>query len=153
MSDIRVFEHCSTFSTTMEQMTEFHDAPDALRKLTPPLLLIQKVRDKRTSLTSGELEFVLWFGPFPVRWEARHEPGPTETSFVDRMLRGPLASWEHQHIFQQTEQGIALIDRITFVHKRGIAGVFSRLIFDGIPLQMLFMYRHWRTRRALASSH
>ncbi len=150
MSDIKVFEHCSIFATTMERIIAFHDAPDALRKLTPPVLVMQRVRDERISLTSGELEFVLWFGPVPVRWVARHEPGPTTTSFVDRMVRGPLASWEHQHIFEDKQDGVMLIDRITYEHKPGIAGLCSRLIFDGVLLHVLFIYRHWRTRWALS---
>jgi ligand-binding SRPBCC domain-containing protein len=151
-TQIKVFEHRSTFSTTIGRMIAFHEAPDALDKLTPPILRLKCVRDERTSLTTGEVEFILWFGLIPVRWVARHEPGPTATSFMDRMLRGPLALWEHRHIFQEVEQGVLLIDHITFAHKVGIAGLFSHLIFDGVALHVLFRYRHWRTRRALAAS-
>lgn len=129
----------------------FHNEANALARLTPPppLMFVQVLRDDRTSLTEGELEFRLWFGPVPVHWLARHEPGPIPTSFVDRMIAGPLAYWEHQHIFQETAEGVTLIDRITLGHKGGTAGLWTRLIFGRLPLRLLFMYRHLRTRLSL----
>jgi ligand-binding SRPBCC domain-containing protein len=136
----------------MEAMVHFHEAPDALKVLTPPPLFVQMVRDARVSLTQGEVEFILWFGPLPIRWTARHEPGPTETSFIDRLLTGPMASWEHQHIFRTVDHGVELTDKITFAHKPGWRGILTRLVFDGLPLRFLFWYRHWRTRRALEKS-
>ena len=120
--------------------------------VNPPPIAIQIVRDARVSLTQGEIEFRLWLGPVPVRWLARHEPGPTASSFVDRMLKGPMAIWEHQHSFRAVASGVELTDRIALAHAAGWKGLLTRLFFDGIPLRMLFVYRHWRTRRALRES-
>lgn len=145
-----VFEHRSVIPTTLERMWAFHDAPRAFSTLTPPPIFIHVLRDSRTSLTEGELEFQLWFGPFPVYWHARHEPGPTPTSFIDRMLTGPAAVWVHEHIFTEVEGGVELRDRITIAHKPGgFWGLFTRLFFGGLPLRLLFIYRHWRTRRSV----
>ncbi len=127
----------------------FHEDPHALAVLTMPPTFVQVLRDERISLTAGEIEFKLWMGPWPVRWLARHEPGPTDASFTDRMLRGPMAEWVHQHIFEPVDEGVRLIDRITFAHPPGVRGWLTRLVFDGLPLRVLFMYRHWRTKRAV----
>lgn len=135
---------------TVHDLMAFHADPRALARLTMPPTFIQVVRDERTSLVDGEIEFYLWVGPIPVRWIARHEPGPTPTSFVDRMLTGPMARWEHQHLFVDVDGGTELVDRITLDHRPGWRGLVTRLLFDGLPLRLLFMYRHWRTRRALA---
>lgn len=143
---MRVFEHRSILPTTAKALFDFHSAPRAFLTLTPPPIFIQALRDDRTSLTDGTLEFRLWFGPIPVRWVARHEPGPIPTSFVDRQLSGPLAYWEHHHIFQPAVNGAELIDRITLAHKPGLTGLLTRLVFDGLPLRLLFIYRHLRTR-------
>lgn len=147
----KVFEWRSVVPTTLDKMVGFHNDPRALRTLTPPPMIMQVLRDDRTALTEGEIEFRLWFGPVPVRWLARHEPGPIESSFIDRMIDGPMAYWEHQHIFREVSGGVELLDHITLAHKPGLAGVFSRLIFDGLPLRILFIYRHLRTRLALPS--
>lgn len=149
MKQPRRFEHRSLIPAPIDRVIAFHADPAALRRLSMPPTFVQVLHDARTSLTEGEIEFNLWLGPLPLRWVARHEPGPTETSFTDRMIRGPMASWVHQHIFEPAPRGTLLIDRITYEHRPGLAGVFTRLLFDGVPLRVLFMYRHWRTRRAL----
>jgi ligand-binding SRPBCC domain-containing protein len=144
----KIFEYRSVIPTSMDAMWQFHAAPSALTTLTPPPLFIQIVRNGRVSLTEGEVEFRLWFGPVPVRWLARHEPGATPTSFIDRMLEGPMAVWVHRHNFRAVAGGIELHDQITLRHRSGWRGVLTRLVFDGLPLRVLFAYRHWRTRRA-----
>lgn len=145
----RHFEHRSTMATTLEQVVAFHADSRALSRLSMPPTRIQVLHDDRESLTSGRIAFRLWLGPVPVRWVAEHMPGPTPSSFTDVMVEGPLARWEHQHIFQQVGDGVVLIDRIAFEHKSGLRGMLTRLVFDGLPLRILFMYRHWRTRKAV----
>jgi ligand-binding SRPBCC domain-containing protein len=150
MAASKTFEHRSLIPAPAERVMAFHQDPRALSKLILPLTPIQILRDDRTTLTSGEIEFNLWMGPFPIRWVAEHMPGPIPTSFTDRMVRGPLALWEHQHRFEPLGDSTQLVDHITFAHKSGLVGWFTRLMFDGLPLRLLFIYRHWRTRRALA---
>lgn len=146
----KTFEHSTVFpNTTLDAMIAFHNAPDVFAKLTPPPIFAQIHRRDLNSLTDGEMEFTLWMGPIPIRWLAQHEPGPTEHSFQDRMMRGPVAYWLHRHIFEETEGGVRLIDRITIAHKPGLPGLLTRLMFDGLPLRILFIYRHWRTGLAL----
>lgn len=144
-----VFEHRSTFNATPQAMFDFHAAPGAFSTLTPPPIFIQVLQNRLTSLTSGEVDFRMWFGPIPLHWIARHEAGPIPTSFIDRQIVGPLAVWQHEHIFQPVAAGVELIDRVTIAHKPGLAGLFTRLFFDGLPLRFLFVYRHLRTRLAL----
>jgi len=144
-----VYEKRTVMKTTMAKMLAFHEDPAAMPKLTPPPMIVRVKRDDRTALTEGELDFTLWFGPVPIRWLARHEPGPTDTSFADRMIEGPMAYWRHEHIFEETPDGIALIDRVTLAHKPGWQGLLTRLMFDGVPLRILFFYRHMRTRQAV----
>ena len=82
----KVFTYRSFIPTSLEIITQFHEERDALKKLTPPPLIVQPLSDERVSNTEGKVDFVLWFGPIPVRWIARHEPGPIPTSFIDRMV-------------------------------------------------------------------
>jgi ligand-binding SRPBCC domain-containing protein len=145
----RIYEKRSVMKTNMATMIAFHEDPGALSRLSPPPIFTRLNRDERKSLTEGELEFTLWFGPVPIRWLAQHQPGPTDNSFADLMLRGPLAYWRHEHIFEPVNGGVALIDRVTLAHKPGLPGLLTRLMFDGLPLQMLFFYRHLRTRMAV----
>ena len=146
---MRVFEKTSRYQAKLADLQRFHEDPRALLRLTPPPVFAQLIRDERESITEGEVEFVLWMGPLPIRWVARHEPGPTETSFADLQTRGPMAHWRHEHIFREVAGGVELTDRVTLAHKSGLMGVFTRLAFDGLPLRILFAYRHWRTGRGI----
>jgi ligand-binding SRPBCC domain-containing protein len=145
----KVFEKQSIIPGSPEQMMIFHSAPRAFQMLTPPPVFIQVIRDDRKSITYGEIEFRVWVGFLPVRWLANHEAGPIPTAFVDRMVDGPMAYWEHQHIFENVSGSVRLTDHVTFEHKTGIMGLLTRLFFDGVPLQILFAYRHWITKRSM----
>lgn len=147
--NLRRFEKTSTIPAGLDAVVRFHDDPRALARLTPPPILMQLQRDDRRSLSEGEIEFTLWLGPIPIRWLARHEPGPTPHSFADTQVKGPLAYWRHEHIFSEVADGVQLTDRITLAHQGGLPGLLTRLTFDGLPLRILFAYRHWRTRHAL----
>ncbi|PJF40564.1 MAG: hypothetical protein D6737_02155 [Chloroflexi bacterium] len=149
MADHRTFEHRSRIATTAEALFAFHAAPSALSDLMPPLTFVQVLRDDRTSLTDGEFEFRVWFGPIPIRWLANHEPGSTQWSFIDRLLAGPMPVWVHEHTFRDVDGGAELLDHIIFQHPTGIKGVLTRLLFDGMALRLLFIYRHWQTKRKL----
>jgi ligand-binding SRPBCC domain-containing protein len=142
-----VFEHHSILPTTAEHLMAFHASPKAFAKLTPPPIFVRVHRNGLTSLTSGEVDFTLWFGPIPAHWIARHEPGPIETSFVDRQVQGPLQSWEHQHLFREVAGGVELTDHVEYEHREGgFWGIFTRLLFNKLSLHGLFFYRHLRTR-------
>lgn len=144
-----IFEKSSIMKTTMEKMIAFHEDPNALRNLTPPPIFMQLHEDNRTSNTEGDLKFTLWFVFIPIKWHAEHQEGPTKTSFADMQLSGPMAYWRHEHIFEEVEGGIKLTDRVTLAHQAGIKGLLTRLMFDGLPLQILFFYRHLRTKWAV----
>lgn len=146
------FEHRSFIkNTTAEAVLEWHEHPKAFQRLTPPPVFIQVHRREMDSIRDGEVEFTMWMGPIPIRWIAQHEPGPIETSFIDRQMQGPLASWEHTHSMQPIEGGVELIDRIQIEHPNGWRGIFTRLAFNRLGLRGLFIYRHLRTRLGVRS--
>lgn len=149
MASRRFFSLRSPMPGSVDQLWAFHADPRALGWLVPPPMFVQVREDRRTSLTDGDIDFVLWLGPFPVPWKAAHEPGPTSTSFVDRMVSGPMAYWRHEHLFTSDGGQVYLTDRIELEHKPGLPGMISRLLFDGPALGLFFRFRHWRTRRGL----
>lgn len=144
-----VYEKSTVMNTTIEKMIAFHDAPDVFGKLAPPPIFMRVREDNRSSLTEGDLKFTLWFGPIPIQWHAQHQPGPNADSFADLMIDGPMQYWRHEHIFETVEGGVKLTDRVTIAHKPGLQGIMTRFMFDGVPLRILFFYRHLRTRMAV----
>jgi len=148
----KTFTHSSVVPAPMNEVLSFYASQEAFQKLAMPPMVVRIRRDGRTSLTAGELDFTMWFGPVPVRWLARHEAGPTPTSFKDTQVAGPLARWEHEHLFESIEGGVRMTDRVTFAHRSGWRGLLTRLFFDGLPLRIFFAFRHWRTRRLVSGT-
>jgi ligand-binding SRPBCC domain-containing protein len=146
-----VYEKSTVMKTSIDKMLAFHNDPNALKQLTPPPIFAQLREDNRTSITEGDLKFTLWLGFIPIQWHAQHQPGPTANSFADLMLVGPMRYWRHEHIFEPVADSVKLTDRVTLAHKSGLQGFLTRLMFDGIPLRMLFFYRHLRTKLAVES--
>jgi ligand-binding SRPBCC domain-containing protein len=131
---------------TAAQCRAFHAAPGAFARLTPPPIFVQVHRNDIRDLIAGDVEFTLWIGPVPLRWQARHAPGANATSFVEYQVRGPMAYWYHEHLITDVSGGVELRDRLTIAHKPGVAGILTRLMFGSLSLRLLFIYRHLRTR-------
>lgn len=85
MSSERIFVHQSDIPGSMEDVWDFHAGPNAFQRLAMPPMVATIQRDQRLSLTEGTVDFTLWIGPLPIRWQATHLPGPTDNSFVDIM--------------------------------------------------------------------
>jgi ligand-binding SRPBCC domain-containing protein len=147
--NVRIFEKSLLMKSSPGRVNDFHGSPQVFQKLTPPLVFVQIHEDNRASLTEGDLKFTLWVGPIPVRWQAQHQPGANEYSFADLMLSGPMHYWLHEHIVEAADMGVKLTDRVTYSHKSGLWGLYTRLVFSRLALQMLFFYRHFQTRRAV----
>ena len=139
------FHHSAQVEATLEAVEAFHSNPRNFRKLTP--MPVQIHRYEWTGPT-GAVDFTVWFGPLPVRWKAtleRHSSG-----FIDRQGEGPLANWDHTHTFTSISSEVTLIDdAIEYAYQAGWRGWVSRLAFSPPALRVLFIFRIWRTRRAL----
>lgn len=147
---MKTFEHRSIIPATIDQMIAFHEDPRALSVLSMPPIIIQMHKRDWRSMRDALMDFTLWVGPIPAHWKAVHEPGVNDTSFRDRMVEGPMETWIHDHIMTPVTGGVELIDRIQIAHRAsGFWSIFSRVFFDGLPLRILFIYRHWRTRLAV----
>jgi len=137
-----------TVEAPIEAVAEFHRDTRALKKLSPPPMVVQLHRVD--PMAEGSVsEFTLWLGPIPIHWRAVHsQVGPT--GFTDTQERGPLAFWRHTHRFLALTDGETQVqDRIEYQYHAGIKGILSRLLFSKPGLTALFTYRKWATRRAL----
>ncbi len=145
-----LFDYRFRVPASREAVLDFHASPEVLRRLTPPPMIVRIHRFGE--MKEGMIaEFTLWLGPYPIRWRARHENvGPD--GFTDVQLSGPASKWKHRHQFVAISRAETEIrEHIEYEHKPGLAGIVSRLLFNRPSLRMLFVYRSWVTRRALAA--
>ncbi|HYA98023.1 MAG TPA: SRPBCC family protein [Methylomirabilota bacterium] len=138
------FIRASEMPASAEAVYAFHAAPGALQKLLPPWEPV------RIIARSGGIEDIgarvilsVSVGPFSRKWVSEHvecEPGQM---FVDRMVSGPLAYWEHMHVFiPDGPNASTLEDRITYELPFGAIGHFFFGAYARRRLEKLFEWRH-----------
>jgi ligand-binding SRPBCC domain-containing protein len=145
------FKHRFHVQAPLARVAEFHAQPASMAAITPPPMIV-RIHGAPERLGSGdEMDFTLWAGPIPLRWVARIENASPE-GFTDRQVRGPFASWRHDHGFVRvSETETDVVDQVEAELKRHpfwwLAGA---LMWIGMPV--LFAYRGWKTRRILEAA-
>ncbi len=143
------YQHRFRVQAPLQTVAEFHSYPDAMAAITPPPIFVQ-VHQAPTRVAEGQqMDFTMWLGPLPLRWQARFED-VTATSFVDRMVQGPMRTWRHRHSFVAIDDHTTnVLDEVELqprVHPLwGPVGLGMAL-----NLPVLFAFRQWQTRRLLA---
>lgn len=143
------YQHRFRVQAPVQVVAEFHSYPDAMAAITPPPIFVQ-VHSAPPRVAEGQtMDFTMWLGPLPLRWQARFED-VTATSFVDRMVQGPLRTWRHRHSFVAIDDHTTdVVDEVEVELRRhpvwGLVGLGMAL-----NLPVLFTFRQWQTRRLLA---
>jgi ligand-binding SRPBCC domain-containing protein len=144
------YHHRFTVKAPLADVAEFHSQSASMAAITPPPIVVH-VHTAPAKLGEGDhMDFTMWLGPLPVRWLAQIEQ-VTPTSFVDRQLRGPFASWAHKHTFEPVDAGkTAVIDEVNAtLHANWFWKLVGASMWLGLPI--LFAYRGWKTRQVLES--
>lgn len=142
------YQHRFTVNAPLAEVVAFHSQAASMGDITPPPILV-RVHAAPARLSEGDqMDFTMWLGPLPVRWVAQIEQ-VTPTSFVDRQVRGPFASWEHLHTFQPVDAHTTIVlDRVTATLKPDwFWKAVGMSMWAGLPI--LFAYRGWKTRRLI----
>lgn len=145
---LKRYQHQFNVSASIQSVAEFHRDARALRRLTPPPVIVQfhMVQPLREGSVA---DFTLWLGPIPVRWVAVHHDIHPVDGFTDSMMRGPFEAWVHTHRFEVIDADhtriIDTVDALPGPHP--FWGLISKIMWNNLPL--LFSYRKWRTKRAL----
>jgi ligand-binding SRPBCC domain-containing protein len=142
-----VFENSFSVHAPLQAVADFHHATSALKRLTPPPVIVQLHRVDR--LREGSIsEFTLWIGPIPIRWTALHTGVDPLRGFTDTQVQGPFNQWVHTHTFSAEGDGQTRVtDHVEYIYPSGPRGLWVHLLFSPVSLRGMFAYRAWVTRR------
>jgi ligand-binding SRPBCC domain-containing protein len=131
---------------TRQALWDFHGDPAMLERLTPPEKNL-RIAERPATLGPGArvvLE-VRQFG-VPLRWVSTFEEWEPPARFVDVQVRGPFASWRHEHVFADGR----LVDRVTYeVPLARLGGRLVDRLLVRPDLERMFAHRHRVTREVL----
>lgn len=110
------YSHLSTVNFPLETVLQWHRRPGALTRLTPHWA--GSVEKEAHSLEPGNTSVVQAAVPgtrglLTQKWVSE-QTALSEDSFTDRMVAGPLKSWEHTHDFLTTSNQTIIRDTIDF---------------------------------------
>jgi ligand-binding SRPBCC domain-containing protein len=143
-----VFSDRFRVNAPLEAVAAFHSSTAALRKLSPPPIMVQ-LRHIEPLAEGSVSEFTLWFGPLPLRWRAVHSQVHAASGFCDTQVQGPMAAWRHVHAWEALPNGgVELRERVEYSHHPGWRGVLTRILFAPPLLAFLFAYRRFIIRRS-----
>jgi ligand-binding SRPBCC domain-containing protein len=130
-----------------ERVFAFHEQDNALELLMPPWETAQVVQRARISeIGSRAIIATRIFGPFKVRWVAKHTRYEPPHLFEDVQVEGPFRSWHHRHIVSPHSEGAILRDEIEYQPPLGFIGKAVAPLLIDRRLRRLFEYRHQVTR-------
>jgi len=94
----------------------FFEDPRNLFEITPEWLDFRMLNPEQSKVVHEGAEFdytIKWLG-LTFRWKSRIINYHPPDSFTDVQLTGPYRTWEHQHVFEETEGGTIMKDTVTY---------------------------------------
>jgi len=143
-----VLERTQLVRAEPDRVFRFFEDPMNLERITPPWLRFRVLVSTDPQVRRGtEIDYLLRWQVFPMRWRSRiteYEPG---VLFADEMLRGPYRSWYHRHHFRSVPGGVEVRDVVEYTLPCGPIGRSVHGMLIRRQLERIFDYR----RNAIAS--
>jgi len=146
---MKIFSNSFRVKAPIQAVADFHSSTTALKRLTPFPVIVQI--HHLEPLGEGSIaEFTMWFGPFPVRWTARHVNFDPLYGFTDIQKKGPMMQWQHTHTFTEVTAEVTEVqDQIEYEYAPGLKGLWTRILYAPIMLRFLFLFRAKVTQKSV----
>ncbi len=138
----RVLEQETWIDAPLEEVYAFFSKPQNLGAMTPGTMSFEIISELPETMSPGtEIEYVIRLGPVPMKWKTRIEQVDPLERFVDTQLKGPYASWHHEHVFERHGDRTRMVDRVHFAAPFGPLGWIAERLFVQPQLEAIFGYR------------
>ncbi|MEO7134485.1 MAG: SRPBCC family protein [Vicinamibacterales bacterium] len=148
------FVATSRIPASAEAVFDWHEAPGAFERLTPPGEPVRVMRRESGIRDGGKVSLRVGPAPFALRWDLEHRDYQHGRSFTDQQLAGPFRYWKHVHrMLPEGPQVSVLEDTIEYELPFGRIGWLVGRLFVQRKLQRLFAFRHAVTLQAFERTH
>ena len=122
-----------------EEIFSFFADARQLETLTPPSLSFALLNETPIEMQTGTLiDYQLRIHGIPIRWQSKISVWEPPVRFVDEQMKGPYRFWRHEHLFEETDQGVTVRD---IVHYAVPLGGVVHTLFVKRDLKHIFEYR------------
>src|SRR5262245_18966029 len=106
----------SRFPVSVEKLFAWHSRPGAFQRLMPPWEGVELI-ERTGGIEDGARTVIRvpWLGPLRRRWVAEHSGFIVNRQFIDTLVSGPFASFQHRHLFEADGPDASFLeDRIEY---------------------------------------
>jgi ligand-binding SRPBCC domain-containing protein len=122
---IFVLEREQWVARRLEEVFAFFSRPENLQQITPPWLHFGMVEAPKVLAVGSLIHYRLRIHGVPIRWTTEITEWNPPHGFVDRELSGPYALWNHEHLFESSNEGTTMRDRVQWALPLGWAGLVA----------------------------
>lgn len=128
----------------VEEAWLFLSNPKNLAKISPSHMGFQITSNVNSKMYPGQI-ITYTIGIFPgikTNWvnEITHVSQPN--FFVDEQRFGPYSMWHHEHRIIKKDNGVQMLDKVTYKIPMGILGNIAHAVFIKKQLKDIFNYRY-----------
>jgi ligand-binding SRPBCC domain-containing protein len=126
---------------SLQETFDFFKNPANLGRITPSWLNFQIVTKDVAMEKGAQFDYVIrWMG-LPMKWRSVITEYNPPVSFVDEQVKGPYASWHHEHTFTETPEGVLVGDHVEYALPLGPLGAIAHAVMVKAQLMQTFKYR------------
>jgi ligand-binding SRPBCC domain-containing protein len=148
---INIKKHSGIFTLTAEQELpiplneawEFFSSPANLAKITPKEMGFNITSELSGKMYPGQIiSYVIGILPgVKSNWVTEITQVQEGKFFIDEQRFGPYKMWHHEHIFEESKEGVLMKDKISYKLPFGFLGGIAHSLFIKKQLQEIFRYR------------
>ncbi len=128
----------------IDDVWDFFTDPKNLEKLTPDnMSFVITSENHDGNIYPGQI-ITYKVAPIlniPLFWMTEITHVIPDKLFVDEQRRGPYKLWHHQHIFEDTEEGVLMTDKVHYELPFSLLGSIAHSLFVKRQLRNIFDFR------------
>jgi len=129
---------------SIEEVWNFMSSPKNLKEITPKHMGFDITSDNKDQKMYEGMIVSYIVKPIlgiPTKWLTEITHVVDKKYFVDEQRVGPYKLWHHQHILEERDNGVYMIDIITYQPPFGFLGAIANSLFIKKQLDAIFEYR------------
>lgn len=129
---------------SMEEAWNFFSSPHNLKAITPSHLGFKITNDTGKGKMYPGMLITYIVKPLlgiPMRWCTEITHIKEGEYFIDEQRFGPYSCWHHEHHFEETKEGVLMLDTIFYGLPFGIIGQIANTLIVRKEVEKIFAYR------------
>ncbi len=142
------FSYSSIIFAPREEVWAFYCDTNNINQISPSYARV-KIERADAPIRAGSEIIITTLLPPKMRWHVKVVEYIANHHFIDQQISGPFRFWRHTHLFEPSDVGTKLTDKVEFTLPPLIHWLATPIVH--LLLKMYFAHRHHMTRNLIES--